>query len=148
MLWVVIALCVLTCESKLDEKTMLGVKDKISEHSEELYPFLKHIKYFEGKDNLITVTSIGDQWSNLSGEIVTPYVKGFITIKAAEIKGKCPYENGYSKEYIMNSLKHPFDTNIVNRDGSINHDELIKFIDDAFEYDLVVRPFFELQRCG
>lgn len=137
MFWLIfIAFYILGCESRINMETISNAKDKISEYSRNYSrPFLKHIKYFEGKNNLITVMSIGNQWSNLSREMATPYVKGFITIKAAEIKGKCPYGNGYSKEYIMDSLKHPFDTGIVNRDGSINEAELISFIDEAFEYD-------------
>lgn len=137
MLFLVLISCyVLSCVGKVDEKTMETVKQKINLYSvNNTNPFLKHIQYFESDDQIITYLSIGNQWKKLSNEVISPFVKSFITIQAAEVKGLCPYAGGYDKEYIMHTLKHPSDSGIVVRDGSINEAELLKFIEKAFVYD-------------
>ena len=110
-------------------------------------PFLSHLDYFK-KDGEITACSIGDRWSELSGESgVKTYIKGKITIIGANnnddnyINGTCPYKHSYQSEDMMHVLKHPCDTGIVNNDGSINIETLKKVIMLNFEYDKDINSF-------
>ena len=110
-------------------------------------PFLKHVRYFK-KDGGITACKIGEQWSNLSGEYqALTYVKGRITITGANWsdvdyrEGRCPFKKEYDTEEIMNVLKHPCDTGIVNKDGSLNIDTMKQVIMRNFEYDAEISTF-------
>lgn len=99
-------------------------------------PFLKHLEYFSGKDG-ITMSSIGDKWSDLSKEHwLKTYTKGWITVKGANYSmGNCPHMCTFDSNTMMCALKHPCDTGIVNKDGSIDRKALKKFIKDSFLYD-------------
>jgi hypothetical protein len=125
-------------------------------------PFLKHVDYFRS-DSLISTESIADKWQALSKEFYPiPYTKAMITIRGANAvmarefeakKGsiesikdktetesrkieekKCPYHEAFRTEEIMPLLKHPNDTGIINKDGSINYDILLAFCNEYFIY--------------
>lgn len=111
----------------------------INNKIDDIKPFLKHLDYFKDDNNLITKCSITDKWSKLSGEYrIKTLVKAHITIDTSnkmnpEYK-KCPYNYKYEFESseMMKILKHPFDTGIVNDDGSINKTNLEEFINKNF----------------
>lgn len=111
------------------------------------FPFLKHLDYFK-KDNIITACSIGDRWSELSGENgLKTYVKGQVTIRGANHNnpeyqdGSCPWKHIWGSQDMMCVLKHPCDTGIVNKDGSINIEILKDFIKRNFEWDQDINTF-------
>jgi hypothetical protein len=111
---------------------------KISQYNDvnDKYPFIKHLNYFRGDDGNITVSSIGEKWSQLSGEYrIKTYAKGHITVKGANYNANlCPYQNSFDSNTMMSALKHNCDSGIVNKDGSINIEILISLIKENFIY--------------
>lgn len=102
-------------------------------------PFLKHLDYFKS-DGEITKCSIRDKWSALSGENrLKTYIKADITIRGANKfnpdyqNGSCPWKSRFESADMMEILKHPCDTGIVNIDGSINIEILTNFVNEYFE---------------
>lgn len=97
-------------------------------------PFVGHVDYFKGNDGKITSSSIATKWSELSNEwYLKTYIKGEITMRGANYGAKtCPYKYKFNPDDMMSALKHPCDTGIVNKNGSINIDILKQFIKDNF----------------
>ncbi len=112
-------------------------------------PFLKHLDYFKDDNDDINITSIGEQWSALSGEYrIKTYLKGLITIKGANYSiNSCPYRSNFDSDTMMNALKHPCDTGIVNKDGSINMILLKNFIEHYFVYDFITKQYILTKKC-
>lgn len=111
------------------------------------FPFLKHVHYFNKPDE-ITDCSIGERWSELSGESsAITFIKGKITITGANYSneeyrdGECPYRRSFNTSDIMKALKHPCDTGIVNGDASLNIDIMKQVIMTNFEYDAEISMF-------
>ena len=112
-------------------------------------PFLKHLDYFKDGNGDINVSSIGEQWSALSGEYkIKTYLKGLITVKGANYNmNSCPYMSNFDSDTMMNALKHPCDTGIVNKDGSINMVLLKNFIEHHFVYDYKSNKYILTKKC-
>jgi len=112
-------------------------------------PFLKHLDYFKDNNDDINVSSIGEQWSALSGEYrMKTYLKGLITVKGANYSmNSCPYMSNFDSDTMMNALKHPCDTGIVNKDGSINMVLLKNFIVQHFTYDSETQKYVLIKQC-
>lgn len=105
-------------------------------------PFLEHIDYFRNKDGKLDKRSIASKWSDLSKEsYVKTMIKAHITINGANYVNQkqnngCPWKYQFeSSAEIMPCLKHSRDSDIVNRDGSINVEKLKDFMTSCFEYD-------------
>ena len=105
--------------------------DKYSQNAKQNpTPFLNHVDYFrDSKDGTISISSISDKWSALTGEgkFITN-IKGYITIATANsskaAKG-CPYRDKFqTSAEIMPCLKHSRSSAVVNGDGSINEERL------------------------
>jgi len=120
--------------------------DKYSSRFPET-PFLAHLDYFANNDN-ITTDSIATKMSKLTGDYyIVSRLKAGVVIKAANQnlqKGECPYyKDSFKSEELMPRLKHFSDTGNVNKDGSINKENLIKMLLQVSEYnhdkDLVVK---------
>ena len=128
----------------LTDETIMDMVDKYK--TDDPCPFLKHVEYFK-KDGEITACSIGERWSELSKENgLKTYIKGDITVRGANYNNKecpykgmfsltgCPYKYIWETDKMMESLKHPCDTGVVNEDGSINIDTLVTFIKTNFKF--------------
>lgn len=108
--------------------------------TDDKYPFLKHLAYFgDDKNNgEISASSISCKWSKLtrmSG--VLTYGLGLIAIKGANVcaNPQIKYCDSFCPAQMMHNLKHPSDSQIVNADGSINRDTLLKFVENYFLTD-------------
>jgi len=111
-------------------------------------PFLRHLDYFKGENGLISACSISEQQSKLSGEsTIKTAIIGKITVSGANnnnpdyVNGTCPWKKKFQSDDMLHNLKHPCDTNIVNRDGSINIDILKDFVKLNFEFDKNIDRF-------
>ncbi len=123
-----------------------NIESVLNEHLEKYkdvkFPFLEHLDYFKGNDGGITSHSIAEQQSKLSGEsMIKTTIIGKITISGANnnnpdyANGVCPWKKNFESDEMLKNLKHPSDTGIVNKDGSINIEVLTNFVKLNFEYD-------------
>jgi hypothetical protein len=130
------------------EKEQLGelIDEYIKKYSTSTNPFLEHIEYFKGTDG-ISACSISKKLSELTQENrLATIIKGKLTMRAAnqsvEAKG-CPYRSTFeTSKDLMPCLKHPCDSGIINKDGSINIPKLKEIAGTYFDYNMVSDKWF------
>jgi hypothetical protein len=99
------------------------------------FPFIKHLEYFQN-NGMIDKYSIAQKWSDITGRsFFDTVIRGSITVQGANYGlNSCPYMSQMNAANMMQGLKHPCDTGIVNADGSINRKKLMEFVKDAFDW--------------
>lgn len=146
-------------EKKQEQEQDHPLKALIKEYAQKGgdKPFLKHVSFFKDKHGDITRSTIATKWSVLENIwYLKAWIFGKVTIDGAnqqaanectavDSSGKCPWKTKDTftdAGELMGYLKHPRDSGIVNKDGSINLENLEKIMLTYFEYDADRKTWF------
>ena len=100
----------------------------------EQTPFLEHLEIFANKD-LVSKESITQGLNALSGHSLQNNIKAGIVMDGANasLEMKCPHKKYKYQENItihnsMSALTHSRDSGVIQSDGSINEDKLLRLL--------------------
>lgn len=119
----------------------VSLVDEFEKRAKNSRPFLDHVRFFDDGHGQVTFESIVEKWDELQTSTagVVNWAKAQATMQGANagLQAKTPgvsWCSSFSVEEMMELLKHPADTGIVQADGSLKRDVLLAVLEACARY--------------